>query len=435
MKKIDNKEDIYIIGIDRGERHLLYLTLICYSGKGEIEIKEQFSLNEIVSHYNGNEYKTDYQVLLDNREKARQKERESWKTIESIKELKEGYMSQVIHKIAELMREYKAIVVLEDLNRGFTNSRKKVEKSVYEKFETALVEKLKYLILNKKEAQKNAQKMLSAFQLVNNQKYTKIFKQSGFLFYVPADYTSKIDPITGFVDFLKPKYEDVGKAQAFFKKFSSIRYCKDEGKNKKWFEFSFDYEKFTKKTEGLSNTKWTVIIDDKERYVWNKFLNNNKGGQEPYFAFMELKKMFDNYSVSYEKEENLIEQIANQNSPDFFKKIIKSLSVCLSLRYNNGKKGENEEYYILSPIERNGNCYNSREEVKKGKDAQNRWKSELPVDADANGAYNIARKGLILLKRLKDKGIEEFEKSKKTEKSKPSQWLPNKEWLQFAQNQ
>lgn len=120
----------HIIGIDRGERHLLYLVVIDMHGN----IKEQFTLNDIVNEYNGNTYRTNYHDLLDAREDARLKARQSWQTIENIKELKEGYLSQVIHKITQLMVKYHAIVVLEDLNMGFMRGRQKVEKQVYQKF-------------------------------------------------------------------------------------------------------------------------------------------------------------------------------------------------------------------------------------------------------------------------------------------------------------
>jgi CRISPR-associated protein Cpf1 len=40
---------------------------------------------------------------------------------------KEGYLSQVIHKITQLMIKYNAIVVLEDLNPGFMRGRQKVD--------------------------------------------------------------------------------------------------------------------------------------------------------------------------------------------------------------------------------------------------------------------------------------------------------------------
>ena len=130
---IHSNPNMHIIGIDRGERHLLYVTVIDIKGN----IKEQFSLNHIVNEYKGNTYHTDYHAILEKREEERQKERQSWNTIESIKELKQGYLSQVIHKVVTLMVKYKAIVVLEDLNMGFKRGRQKVESSVYQQFEKA----------------------------------------------------------------------------------------------------------------------------------------------------------------------------------------------------------------------------------------------------------------------------------------------------------
>lgn len=57
---LQQADDTHIIGIDRGERHLLYLVVIDMQGN----IKEQFTLNEIVNEYNGNTYRTNYHDLL-----------------------------------------------------------------------------------------------------------------------------------------------------------------------------------------------------------------------------------------------------------------------------------------------------------------------------------------------------------------------------------
>ena len=133
---LQKADDVHIIGIDRGERHLLYLTVIDCKGN----IKEQMSLNTIENEYNGNNYAFDYHKRLDEKEKERDKAKKSWKTVENIKELKEGYLSQAIHKITQLMLKYNAIIVLEDLNMGFMRGRQKVEKQVYQKFEKMLID-------------------------------------------------------------------------------------------------------------------------------------------------------------------------------------------------------------------------------------------------------------------------------------------------------
>ena len=94
------------------------------------------------------------------------------------------------------------------------------------------------------------------------------------------------------------------------------------------------------------------------------------------------------------------------------------LSTLLSLRHNNGKKGAEELDYILSPVAPFFNSLNAT-------DAE-------PKDADANGAYHIALKGLVLLKKLNTMSVAGFEKTKRV-KDKQSQWLPTNEWLEFAQ--
>lgn len=111
----------HIIGIDRGERHLLYLSLIDLKGN----IVKQMTLNDIVNEYNGNTYATNYKNLLAEREGNRTEARKNWKKIENIKDIKKGYLSQVVHIISKMMVEYNAIVVLEDLNMGFMRGRQK----------------------------------------------------------------------------------------------------------------------------------------------------------------------------------------------------------------------------------------------------------------------------------------------------------------------
>jgi len=113
---LKDTDDVYVLGIDRGERNLLYYSLIDKTGN----IVEQDSLN-VIGDY-------DYLNKLNEREVERDNARKSWKCIEGIKELKAGYLSQVIHKIAQLMVKYHAIVVLEDLNFGFKRSRQKFRK-------------------------------------------------------------------------------------------------------------------------------------------------------------------------------------------------------------------------------------------------------------------------------------------------------------------
>ena len=394
--------DVNVIGIDRGERNLLYITVINSRG----EILEQCSLNEIINENNKIEYKTDYHQLLDKREKAREEARESWKTVENIKELKEGYLSQVIHKIVNLMDKYHAIIVIEDLNKGFKNSRIKVEKQVYQKFEKMLIDKLNYLIFKDKESFEQGG-LFNAYQLTNKfESFNKLGRQSGILFYIPAWCTSKIDPTTGFVNLLNVKYESVQKSKEFFSKFDNITF----NKNENYFEFSIDYSKFTNKSFGIRKN-WTICSYGNRIETFRNPENNNSWDTNEINLTNEFKELFANYNIGCE---NMKEDILEQDSKDFWIKFLKLLKLMLQMRNSIPNTSED---YLISPVKNSkGFFYNSKVSDEK-----------LPKDADANGAYNIARKGLMLINQIRN--IEDNKLGKvKFE-------ISNQDWLTFVQGQ
>lgn len=396
---IKQNDNLHIIGIDRGERHLLYLTMIDLKGN----IIKQYSLNEIVNTHKEQEHSTDYHLLLSKREDERMKARQSWQTIENIKELKEGYLSAVIHKIAELMVEYNAIVVLEDLNQGFMRGRQKVEASVYQKFERMLIDKLNYLADKKKDPQE-AGGVLNAYQLTNKfDSFKKLGKQCGFLFYTPAWNTSKIDPVTGFVNLFDTRYESIGKTREFFNKFKSIKY----NDKKDRFEFEFDYTHFTTKAEG-TRTQWTVCTVGKRIQNYRDETQNSQWTSKEVELTNCFKKLFDEYNINMNC--NLKEEINKQDDAKLFKSLLDLFKLTLQMR--NSEIGTQVDY-LQSPVANKcGKFYNSCNCDKR-----------LPQNADANGAYNIARKGLWMVLQIKA--------SNDAKNLKLA--ISNKEWLQFAQ--
>ena len=397
MEYLQRADDTHIIGIDRGERHLLYLVVIDMQGN----IKEQFSLNEIVNEYNGNTYRTNYHDLLDVRADKRLKASQSWQTIENIKELKEGYLSQAIHKITQLMVKYHAVVVLEDLDKGFMRSRQKEEKQVYQKFEKMLIDKLNYLVDKKADATLSGG-LLNAYQLTSKfDSFQKLGKQSGFLFYIPAWNTSKIDPVTGFVNLLDTRYQKTEKAKAFFSKFDAIRY----NANKDWFEFNLDYDKFGTKAEG-TRTKW-ILCTQGNRICRNA--DKNPQWDNPKIDLTrELKSLFEHYNINIYG--NLKEGICSQTDKAFFTGLLHILKLTLQMR--NSITGTETDYLVSPVADENGVFYDSRS-----------CGDQLPENADANGAYNIARKGLMLIRQIKE--------AKELGKIKFD--ISNKAWLNFAQ--
>ena len=386
-------EKIHIIGIDRGERNLLYLSLIDSNGN----IVKQQSLNIIeLPKY---QKQIDYHAKLNEKEKQRLAARQNWDVIENIKELKEGYLSQVIHQIARLMVDYKAILVMEDLNFGFKRGRFKVEKQVYQKFEKMLIDKLSYLVFKEKNLCEPGGS-LRAYQLSAPFKSFKALgKQSGMIFYVPAQYTSKIDPTTGFYNFLNIDVSNLARSKETFAKFDKIVYNKKED----YFEFyckMINFEsanQLTKKSKNKANAEfkefqWILCSTHHDRFKVER--KNNQINYCKINVNEELKKLLNSKGIDYEKSNDLKSEILNIDESKFFKELGYLLKILVSLRYNNGKKGSEEQDFILSPVKNaSGKFFCTLDN-----------NNTLPLDADANGAYNIALKGLMIVQRVKAGG-------------------------------
>jgi len=406
-KYLKNNPNVNIIGIDRGERNLIYVSLINQKG----EILEQFSLNDIITSYKNwenkdVEVKTQYHALLDKREGERAKARENWGTIETIKELKEGYISQVIHKIAQMMVKHNAIVVMEDLNFGFKRGRFKVEKQIYQKLEKKLIDKLNYLVFKDK-TDNEIGGLYHALQLTNKfVSFQKLGKQSGFLFYVPAWNTSKIDPTTGFVNLFNTRYENLEKAKTFFETFEDIRY----NTTKDYFEFEVkEYSKFNSKADD-TRQDWIICTYGERIKTFRNPDKNNQWDNKEIILSEEFKKLFESHHIDYKT--NLKAQIISQENKKFFEELLHLFKLTVQLR-NSITKSEVD--YLISPVMNStGQFYDSRKAGKK-----------LPKDADANGAYHIAKKGLWILQQINVHN---------EDRKKPNLAIKNKEWLQFVQS-
>lgn len=389
----------HIIGIDRGERHLLYLSLIDLKGN----IVKQMTLNDIVNEYKGNTYATNYKDLLTTREGDRTDARRNWKKLENIKDLKAGYLSQVVHIIAKMMVEYQAIVILEDLNMGFMRGRQKIERNVYEQFEKMLIDKLNYYVDKQKEANEPGG-LLHALQLANKfESFRKLGKQSGCLFYIPAWNTSKIDPVTGFANMLDTRYENADKARLFFSKFSSICYNKE----KDWFEFSFDYNNFGTKADG-SQRCWTLCSHGTRIMTFRNPEKVNQWDNKEIVLTDEFKKVFREANIDING--NLLSAVCSLTDKKYLEPLMHLMKLLLQMR-NSITNSEID--YLISPVaDENGNFYDSRS-----------CGDNLPKDADANGAYNIARKGLWAVHKIQESAGSD----------RVNLAITNKEWLQFAQ--
>ena len=373
--------DINVIGVDRGEKHLAYFSVI----NQRQEILKSGSLNEL----NG----VDYGKKLGEKAEQRKTQRQDWSEVENIKDLKKGYISQVVRKLADLAIEHNAIIVFEDLNMRFKQIRGGIEKSVYQQLEKALIEKLNFLVKKDEIDPAKAGHLLKAYQLVAPfETFEKMGKQTGVIFYTQASYTSKIDPLTGWRPNLYLKYANARRTQEdIAKNFKSIKHNQQEN------HFEFEYEitnASNKQGEVLQKTNW-VLGSKVERYFWSRFENRNKGGYKYYENLTaDFKVLFE--SAGFNLQKNILEQIkaldASKENAKFFRDFVFLWKLLCQIRNTQKEKSGDENDFILSPV---FPFFDSRKADEFGKN--------LPKNGDDNGAFNIARKGIVILERISKK--------------------------------
>lgn len=436
-----NNKDINIIWIDRWEKHLAYFSVI----NQKWEILESWSLNYIyqkdknwntiqkkekeIKEIKNDEWKIidyelietwkeidyeDYWLLLEYKEKKRRLERQSWKEVEQIKDLKKWYISAVVRKIADLIIKYNAIVIFEDLNMRFKQIRWWIEKSIYQQLEKALIDKLNFLV-EKWEYDKNkAWNLLKAYQLTFPiESFKDMWKQNWIVFYTNASYTSKIDPLTWWRPNLYIKKQSAELNKENILKFKNIIWNND------FFEITYDLKDFQKAetTNILNKTNWTLCTCV-ERYKWNKNLNNNKWWYNHFDNLTNnFKELFEEYNININW--NIIKQIHNLETKwneKFFSNFLDYFSLLCQIRNTNDSKSWNENDFILSPIKP---FFDSR----KSKDF---WKY-LPKNWDDNWAYNIAKKWILILNKIS-------EWKKVNTKKNPELFISNTDWDNFTQS-
>ncbi len=394
---LKQNKDVYFLGIDRGENHLAYYSLIDSNSK----IIKQGTLNLPFADKNGNprtikaEKRTsdnnvkiieckNYNDLLDARAGNRDFARKNWERIESIKDLKTGYISKVIHEIVNLVttKDKFTFIVLEDLNIGFKRGRQKIEKSVYQNLELALAKKLNFIV-SKNATSSELGSTTNAIQLtppVNTFGDIERRKQFGNMLYVRADYTSQTDPITGWV---KTIYIKKGSEKAIKEKIK-----------KSFSDITFDGRNYIFEYKDSNNKKWK-LYSGLDRYYRER---NNKGIWIS--TKQDTTEILNKIFANIDKTKSIYNQITNQDKK--LEKISKhtaweSLRFVIHLVQQIRNQDEDKNDFILSPIRNEqGEHFDSR-----------KAKNNEPDCGDANGAFNIARKGIIVSEHIK-RGIKEL---------------------------
>ena len=375
---IQQSEEIKYLGVDRGEKNLIYTCVVDKNGK-IIHCSDQNTINH-----------TNYNQKLSEVAANRQQARKNWHTIENISNLKEGYLSNVVHNIVKQTIKEPTYIVLEDLNTQMKQGRQKVEKQVYQKFEVALAKKLNFVV-DKNANENELASVGKALQLtppISNYQDIENKKQFGVMLYTRANYTSVTDPVTGWrkTVYLKKGSEE-NTRKAILESFSEIAF---DGK-----DYYFEY------TEEHAGKTWRLYSgkDGKSlpRFQNNKKLENDKAIWEP--ESVDLVSLLDELFKDFDKTKSLRMQIENSEH-SLCKISTRKETEWDSLRYvidiiqhiRNTGKTDVDSNFLYSPVrDENGIHFDTREHDN----------TDLPKDADANGAYNIARKGIIMDAHIK----------------------------------
>lgn len=451
----DNLDKINIIGIDRGEKNLLYYCVINQNQ----EILDYGSLNEINN--------VNYFEKLVEREKQRQLERQSWEPVVKIKDLKQGYLSYAVRKICDLIIKYNAIVVLEDLSRRFKQNRGGIERVVYQQFEKALIDKLNYLIFKDNRDEFSPGGVLGGYQLTAP--FTSFgdiekTKQTGVLFYTNAEYTSQTDPLTGFrknvyvsnyapqekIKELINNIKEFGWSEeegGYFIKYNPSDFVKNWGKcfSKDWtiwtkvpriirwkeptssywsykkVDLNEEFEDLLKKynfeikaKDILTYLKKRIDENDKSLTEKKEFDGKQRNFYERFiFLFNLILQVRNTFSLSLkiDKSENKIKEI--DYGIDFFASPVKPFFTTIGLR----KIGVEEGGEIKKDNMEEQIAY---ENLADFKNKFIKYKQEEKFDSDGVGAYNIARKGLMIFESIKDNP------------NKPKLYISKEDWDKFV---
>lgn len=361
LELLSEETSIKIIGIDRGEKNIAYYSVISQTTDGKIKIEDCGDLN------------LGYLEPLDKLGKERQEQRKAWQSIAEIKSKRNGYISHAVHKIANLILEHRAVVVFEDLSGGFKRSRMKIEKAPYQQLELALVNKLNYLVKKGEQAGKPGH-YLSAYQLTEQiGSYKDIGKQTGIIFYTQAAYTSRTCPQCGWRKRIQsPQYKNLASVKKLFDLNEGIKISFNG------FEFIFRY---------------LVMYDRKITKDWDKEVYSNvsrirwSNKDKKYITYdtgevtKKLKSLFENYKIDI--KQNINEQIQRINERNFWEKLVYLLNLILEIRNTDS---DLDRDYIECP-----HCHFHSDKGFQG----HKW------NGDANGAYNIARKGLMIMSKIR----------------------------------
>jgi CRISPR-associated protein Cpf1 len=162
--------------------------------------------------------------------------------------------------------------------------------------------------------------------------------------------------------------------------------------------------------------KWTVC-SSVERYRWDRKKNAGRGGYDVYPKSGE-GSIIDKLTVllqenSIDTTRDILPQLkklAAEEHVQLWKSILFYFSLICQIRNTDAAAKADKQDFILSPVEPFFDSRNAKE--------------GMPQNGDENGAYNIARKGQIILDKISSWSDEPAN----TRKKYPDIFVSNEEW-------
>lgn len=408
------------LGIDRGEKHLVYWCEL----KADGTIKDCGNFDTI----NG----TNYVQLLEDRANLRKQEQKARRNRSGIKNLKESYVKLVTSEIAKKAilpavqnAEAPMYIVLEKLNKEMKGKRAHIEKQIYQALETALANKLSLFV--DKNISEGPASIKKPLQLVPPFKtFDDIDGKDSFgiMQYTRANYTSVTDPLTGWRQSI---YIPGGKSDEIIQRiivaFDDIKY---DGK-----DYSFDY------TDSNTKKRWTLYSGINGKPL-DRFYGYVKGADE-HHTRIDVVGILDSLFANFDKTKSLRDQLVSgvelKKNPDSSRTAAEELRFVIKIiqQIRNTGNESKDDNYLQSPVrDSEGRHFDTRE-------AYLFSGLEKILDGDANGAYNIARKGYIMNMHRecwKNAGSPTYVPDKKKRKAVPALnlFVSDREWDLWLQD-
>ncbi len=304
IRRLALQPDTNIMSIRRGRENLLYCAVI--DRKGNLVAARSYN----VLHEQTRKGDIDYAAKLRQLHEQRVDSRRSWTELDSIKNVKNGYLSVAIGEIVSDLRKYNAVLVLESVSDSFRDKMSAFEDTLYKGFETALLSKLNYLVykvdMDGKPMNPSAPGgVLNGLQFTMGKELSKFPYQNGGVFFVSPSYTAEVDLQTGYYNMLagtNAKKMSNKQLHEFLGSFDFIGYDEEERAFKlvlNWSRISL-----TSSRKGVLDKAFTLYADDRERSVYN-FQAEGKLRHRTCTPYSELVRLLKTRDIAYKDGKNL----------------------------------------------------------------------------------------------------------------------------------